>query len=380
MAGYSAEEFEGLLARSSLGAASAATGPEVPSELAHRAVRRAEEFGRVRAAVGIELLPYLLVGAVTDERGRRVADAQRRLTAMNVRHVARAAAALIIDLLMMADIPVDPARVAAGLQLGGPVDSKTGTVLFYHKSLGDSAKRSSFAWRNEPLKQMLQDATGLPVVIENDGNAFAVYHHWFGAGRAVPRFAAIVVREGVGAGVIINDELLDVPAEIGQLVAEDYGDKCDCGRRGCLETVAGIRGIVRRVSDQVGWPVDGIVAAAELASGYDGDAAEKALEPFSAAGKIIARAIGIMFNMYNPTRLVLCVPPVMAESGTPAANAFLARATNTRSVTHPAFRKHEVVVRPIGPYDGAHGVALIALNRCLGILPEAPISGPQLRS
>jgi predicted NBD/HSP70 family sugar kinase len=349
--------------------------------LVDRAVRNAQDLYDSRYAVGVELLPYRLIWVLIGGQGERIADGQRALAKMKASFVVREIATVVNELVPAA-YPALSGRIAVAVQLGGPVDTKTGTVLFFHKTdpVGSSQRRPGFRWRSEALGPMLEEKIGFPVIVENDGDALATYQQWFGAGRGIPRFGVILVREGVGAGIIVDHELLNVPAEIGQLTAYDHGDLCDCGRRGCLESVAGIRGIVRRASEVIGRPISGVAGVAALAGDDDADAAQKALETFSAAGDAIARAIAHVVNMYYPTRLVLYVPAVMAEEGTPAADAFRVRANRFRKLTHLAFRNCELVIKPFGPYDGAHGAALIALRRCFGVTPAMVSASRAVRS
>ena len=54
----------------------------------------------------------------------------------------------------------------------------------------------------------IEAATGMPVVIDNDVNAFTVAEHWFGAGRGADDFAVITLGAGVGMGLVCGDELV----------------------------------------------------------------------------------------------------------------------------------------------------------------------------
>ena len=54
----------------------------------------------------------------------------------------------------------------------------------------------------------IEAATGMPVVIDNDVNAFTVAEHWFGAGRGADDFAVITLGAGVGMGLVSGDELV----------------------------------------------------------------------------------------------------------------------------------------------------------------------------
>jgi len=93
-----------------------------------------------------------------------------------------------------------------------------------------------------PLADLLQDALGLPVGVENDGNAAAWAEHRFGAGIGVPDQLTVVLGTGVGGGLILGGELYrgghGVAAEIGHIGVVRDGIPCNCGRRGCLEQYA----------------------------------------------------------------------------------------------------------------------------------------------
>jgi hypothetical protein len=101
--------------------------------------------------------------------------------------------------------------------------------------------------------------------------------------------------------------------------------------------------------------------------------AEKTLPAFRQAGIGLARGIALMLNMFGPSHLVLYLPPILAEPGTKAADEYLRHMRTFTTYTHQTFADSEVVVQAAGPYDGAHGAALIALERCFGLLPEAAL-------
>ena len=97
-------------------------------------------------------------------------------------------------------------------------------------------------WGTEPIGDLLAEKLGLPVVVENDGNAAAWAEYRFGAGRGIPDQLMVVLGTGVGGGLILNGEVYrgahGVAAEIGHLGLVPQGIPCPCGRRGCLEQYA----------------------------------------------------------------------------------------------------------------------------------------------
>lgn len=88
----------------------------------------------------------------------------------------------------------------------------------------------------------LQAALHVPVVVEDVSRAFAEAEHRFGAGRGVADMIYVFVgSHGVGGGVFVNHAMLKsssgICGEIGHVVIDEEGKLCQCGSRGCFETV-----------------------------------------------------------------------------------------------------------------------------------------------
>jgi predicted NBD/HSP70 family sugar kinase len=369
------EEFEQLVSSSSVAERmNMSRRDERSADLIRRVADRVKALAHARYAVGIELLPYLLVGALIDENGVRLAEEQLVLHDMGIQSVVRDAVALKATL--MKAVPYAEAageRVPLGFQLGGPVDSGTGTVLFYRKMPPEPPSLvREVIWPDcQPLGQMLEQATGLPAVVENDANAYAAYQLWFGAGRDVPRFAVVLIREGVGGSLVTGNRLFDGPMELGNLsVLPESKRRCDCGSTGCLETTGGIHGILENVHTYTGASLDNVVAAVELAGHPD---KREALEAFRLAGHASAKGIGIIVNFARPQRVVLYAPAVMTDPSGEAARVFCAEVEKFRAYCHTVYGDCQLVIEPLRPYDGAHGAALLALERRFGILPAAAL-------
>lgn len=63
------------------------------------------------------------------------------------------------------------------------------------------------SWKEVPLKTFLQDRFALPVSVNNDSNCFALGEKLFGEGIPFCNMVGVTLGTGVGAGVIINNEL-----------------------------------------------------------------------------------------------------------------------------------------------------------------------------
>lgn len=105
-------------------------------------------------------------------------------------------------------------------------------------------------WKDIPLAELLTKRYQMPVSIANDCHAAALAEYAFGGSGHIANLVVLKVGRGTGAGVVIDGKLHYGDGfgagEIGHLVVRPDGDLCECGRRGCLETVASCRAIVRR--------------------------------------------------------------------------------------------------------------------------------------
>ncbi|MGG4490045.1 ROK family glucokinase [Metabacillus idriensis] len=130
----------------------------------------------------------------------------------------------------------------AGIGMGapGPVNLETGLVY----------ETVNLGWKNYPLKHHLEIETGLKAVIDNDANIAAIGEMWKGAGDGAKDVICVTLGTGVGGGIISNGTVVHgvngAGGEIGHITSVvEGGAPCNCGKEGCLETIASATGIVR---------------------------------------------------------------------------------------------------------------------------------------
>jgi predicted NBD/HSP70 family sugar kinase len=121
--------------------------------------------------------------------------------------------------------------VGIGVAVPGLVQSETGVVTL----------APHLAWHDEPLAQMLAEATGYPAFAGNDANLGMIAETVFGAGRGVSDLVYLNgSTSGIGAGVLAGGRPLwgarGYAAELGHTLINSKGRRCHCGKRGCLET------------------------------------------------------------------------------------------------------------------------------------------------
>jgi glucokinase-like ROK family protein len=121
-------------------------------------------------------------------------------------------------------------------------------------------------WKNVPIKRILSDQLELPVVVDNNVRAMALGEGFFGKGFGASPLIFIYGRVGIGAGIIINNQILRGNSygagEIGHFVMIPEGGKfCHCGKRGCLETLVSEAEILNQAQDLVDKNPDSILAS-----------------------------------------------------------------------------------------------------------------------
>ncbi len=104
---------------------------------------------------------------------------------------------------------------------------------------------NSTALNGMPLKKDLEEKLGVPVVLANDANCFALAEtRWGAVNENAPDAAltfGIIMGTGVGAGIVINKKIWNgkhgIAGEWGHNFLDNSGGPCYCGKTGCVETV-----------------------------------------------------------------------------------------------------------------------------------------------
>ena len=239
--------------------------------------------------VGIDLGATKIALGLVDPQNRVVA--QRRAPtaplegpAAAVERIAQAVASLKHDL------PAGVSLAGVGICSPGPLDHITGTLLDPPNLTG---------WVNVPLRQMLADRLGLPVVLEHDAKAAALGEYHFGAGRGHADMVYIVVGTGIGSALILDGRLHrgrhNAAGEVGHITIRAGGDPCSCGNTGCVESFAAGPAIGRayqRRLDARGAPDPAITAAEVVERARQGDA--DALAVLADAGEALGTAVATL--------------------------------------------------------------------------------------
>ena len=177
--------------------------------------------------------------------------------------------------------------------------------------------------KDVPLSGLFRRHLDLPVLLENDANCAAVGEWVCGAGRGTKDFAVITLGTGVGGGFVLNGKLYSgggMVGEVGHMVVEKDGVKCNCGRRGCWETYASATGLIRMTKETMDDHPESLLhkIAAEN-GGVEGRTAFQAAEAGDETAKAVCRTY-VEYLAAGVTNLVnILQPEVLAVGGGVAA-------------------------------------------------------------
>ena len=196
-----------------------------------------------------------------------------------------------------------------GVGVPGLVDHSTGTLLY----------APNLRWHDVPVRDRWQSRFGVPVIVENEANAAALGERMLGAAHSTDNFVYITTDIGLGAGLVIDGKLYGgaggFAGEVGHMTVEPDGPQCNCGNRGCWETLVGPTAIVRRLRRAVedgqaadllelcGGDVDAIRMEHVLAAAAQGDPA--VLKTLDEVGRYLGVGIANLVNAFNPSLVVL---------------------------------------------------------------------------
>lgn len=237
-----------------------------------------------------------------------------------------------------------PDAEAAGIVVPGIVDEESGLAVL----------AANLGWRGVPVQDWLAEHLGLPVAFGHDVRAGGLAEARLGAGRGCADFLFVPVGTGIAAAAFSRGRALTGghgrAGELGHVVVRPGGDPCQCGGRGCLETVASAAAIARRYSRATGWR--GITARDVRHRADTGDTVAAGI--WADAAEALADALATAVTLYDPQRVV--VGGGLGRAG----EAYLAplREGLARRLTFQAMP--EVVEAQLGDRAGCMGAALLA--------------------
>jgi predicted NBD/HSP70 family sugar kinase len=274
----------GLLRESPAAAGPKAVGrPHVPVEI--DTTRRVASGLHIAVRHSVLTLLDLRGGVIAQERLPHLAASPREVTLRAARRIPE----------FLAQHAGGRAPLGLGVAVGGWVDRTDGVVVD-HPRLG---------WRGVPLRRLLEEATGLPVRVDNQARALARAEQLFGDARARGSVVQLLVANMIDAAFATGGKIHHGPqsaaGSVAHLPLEGRSERCVCGRRGCLQAVV--------ASDELGARAAraGITAEpsfdALLAVARRGD--QRAVALLEERARLIGAAAALLLDVLNPELLVV---------------------------------------------------------------------------
>jgi glucokinase len=256
--------------------------------------------------IGVDVGGTKVAAGVVDDRGGILEQVRRPTPSTNPQQTAE----VIAEVVNLLKDKFDDVK-AVGVGAAGFVDEVRATVRF----------APNLAWRDEPIREKIEERVELPVVVENDANATAWGEARYGAGRGEDYLVCVALGTGIGGGIIVGGSLyrgrFGIGGEIGHFRVVPDGRRCGCGNRGCWEQYASGNALVAearelaRVSPALagrllelgeGRP-EGISGPEITQAAREGDAA--ALECFQTIARWVGQGLADLTAILDPGVFVI---------------------------------------------------------------------------
>ncbi|MFH1623918.1 MAG: ROK family protein [Pseudomonadota bacterium] len=263
------------------------------------------------AAIGVDLGGTNLRVGIVDEEGNILKRLQVPTLAKDGKEkVTKRMIGLLTEALAISS---QLSRKVRGIGIGAPgfLDMERGIIRESPNLPG---------WKDVALKEEIEKAADFPpVLLQNDANVYTYGEWWRGAGRGYDSIVGITLGTGVGGGLILDKKIWvgedGMAGEIGHMIVEPFGLKCQCGRDGCLESYASATGIVKRtimaskrqknssLVNRTNGNVNSITSKMVFEEAMSGD--RLSLDILEEAGRYLGIAIASLINILNVRRFVI---------------------------------------------------------------------------
>jgi fructokinase len=168
---------------------------------------------------------------------------------------------------------------------------------------------NSTALNGQPLKKDLEEKLGIPCVLANDANCFALAEtHWGVVKEKAPgaqMVFGIIMGTGVGGGIVLNGHVWNgkhgIGGEWGHNFLDESGGPCYCGKTGCVETVLSGPGLQRYYKSITGSMLSLKDILAHSMQGND----QAAVKTIDRLNHYFGKAVSVITNMLDPDVIVV---------------------------------------------------------------------------
>ncbi|MFG2455923.1 ROK family protein [Streptomyces sp. NPDC048523] len=293
-----------------------------------------------RSFIGFKITEDMVYGVVTTLRSEIVARHDRSLTSHDPAEVADLLAEMTSELAS-----AYPRLAGIGIGVGGFVQERAvvGESPFLH-------------WRDVPLGELVEERTGLPVVVENDVSALVEAETWFGAGRGLDRFVVLTIGAGIGYGLVLGGRRVPYAEEdrgFGRhWIIDPNGPLTPDGNRGSAVSLLTIPNIRYQVQAATGRDHTYEEILARAAAGDPMPA-----RVIDEAGRALGVLVAQIANFAMPQKIMLAGEGVglMDVAGKTVEDTI-------RSHRHPLAAPIDLETRVSDFHDWARGAAVLAIQ------------------
>jgi len=260
--------------------------------------------------LGVDLGGSKILTAVVNSRGEMLSS-DESITPAQKGHEA-----VIQSILESAHRALEQADVAiselTAIGIGAPGLSNPETgILFTSPNLP--------GWRDIPLRDIMQERLGRKTFLINDANAAALGEFYFGAARGVRNFIYITLSTGIGGGIVLDGKIysgaIGAAGEVGHMTIDDEGPICNCGNRGCWETLASGTALAREarhwikegartsILEYAEGDMEKVTAQVIHSAAEQGDSLAKEL--IARTGYYVGVGLANLINIFNPELIVI---------------------------------------------------------------------------
>jgi glucokinase len=263
---------------------------------------------------------------------------------------------------LRAALVAHPEAGAAGLGIPCTIDQERGVAI--------SAVNLPIV--DVPIRELMSERLGIPVVLDNDGNTAALAEHRWGAARGATNAVLLTIGTGIGGGLIIDGKVYrgttGAGAELGHMVIDTDGPPCqgNCPNNGCAEAVASGTALGREAQEAAKRHPESalgkLLAEGEEVNGRSATAAaiagdEVAREVFELIGRRLGAFASGLANVFEPDVIVF-------GGGVMAAGEILLgpirEEVERRSL--PPMNRTRIAHAELGPEAGMIGAATMAMD------------------
>ena len=212
------------------------------------------------------------------------------------------------------------------------------------------------SWAGIDIATLFTERFGFPFAVDNDANLGALADYLWGAGQGSHSMVFVGMNYGFGAGIVLEGTLFHgatgVSGEIGHTTVDENGEFCQCGNRGCLNTIASINRALELLA-----PIHPEIDSAEKLLEAAAQGLPPAIRVLTDMGRASGVAIANVVNLLNPE--VIVIGGDLTRAGEVVTDPMI---TMAKRLSMPAASGVRLQTTPLGERVFALGGIALALG------------------